>query len=367
MNRKFMSVLLSFALLISFLNFDYADAAARLVVSFIDVGQGNATLIQFKGRNIIIDTGTEDEYSKLKAFLDSKNVRTIHNMILSHDDSDHMGAADLLIRDYNVRKVTRAKYRTAKDTYDVKELNSAIRRNGIDVKKVQDGDKLYFGAGITATVLSPATKYEETNQQSVVVKLDYRNRSFMFTGDIDAKIEGIIRLSHDVDVDVLQIAHHGSGYSSSMMWLNDTSPKYAVISVGADNSYGHPDKTVVKRIAHFAEETYRTDLNGNITFITNGNSLSVKTSRSGSSSSSNSSSSSSSNSSSGSNSSSSSSSSSSSASTSTSNGRVIGNVNSHIYHNKHCSFLPDKDNRVYFKNRNAAKHAGYRACKVCGG
>lgn len=353
--KKIISYILTLSIILSILNVSYTPATAssskKIKVAFVDIGQGNATVIKYGKKITMIDTGKESEYSKLQGYLSNQNIDTIDNLIITHDDSDHMGAADYVIRDYGVKVITRAKFRTEKDTYEARELNEAITEYGVKVKNVNAGDKINIGSGVTALVLSPSELYSESNQQSIVIKMIYNQKSFMFTGDIDARIEGIVRQNYDVNVDVLQVAHHGSGYSSSIAWLNDTSPTYAVISVGANNSYGHPDPTVIKRLKRFVKKIYRTDINGSITFISDGQSLTVKTTGS-----------------------------SDVESGSGSNptitptpspssipvkGKVIGNKNSKIYHRLTCHLLPYKKNRVYFKNVKKAKKAGYRACKIC--
>lgn len=317
-----------------------------LHVSFIDVGQGSATLIQYKGKNVLIDTGEESEYSKLKNFLDSKKVKSISNMIITHNDSDHMGGADLVIRDYKVKKVTRAKYQEKKKNKQVTEFDNAIKDSKIKTKKVKAGSKIKIAAGAQMTVYSPSKKSDESNENSIVIRLLHGDNSFLFTGDIDAKIENELVNKYNLESDVLQVAHHGSGYSSAMLFLSKVKAKYSVISVGEGNPYGHPADFVVKRLGNFSDYIYRTDRNGTVTFASDGKILNVTTEKAysndenvkeipGT------------------------------PSDNSTVGKIIGNVNTKVYHSESCGNLPYEKNRKYFDSEEAAVSEGYRAHSAC--
>lgn len=252
----------------------------QLKVSFIDVGQGMSVLLEYKGKNVIIDTGEESEYSKLKAYLEKRKISTVHNLIITHNDSDHMGGADLLIEDFNVRKITRSKYREDKFTFQIKELDEAVEKYKVKKSYVSAGGKISIASGLKMSVLSPDEKYSDSNKNSLVIRLKHGKNSFLFTGDIDAGIENKILADNNVKSTVLQVAHHGSAYASAVLFLSKVSPKYAVINVGEDNRYGHPHDIVLKRLAHFADRIYRTDKNGNIVFSSNGRKLTVTSSKS---------------------------------------------------------------------------------------
>ncbi|MCI8306687.1 MAG: MBL fold metallo-hydrolase [Lachnospiraceae bacterium] len=319
-----------------------------LTVSFVDVGQGSATLIQYKGKNVLIDTGEESEYNKLKKFLDSKKVKSISNMIITHNDSDHMGGADLVIKDYKVKMVTRAKYQEKKKNKQITELDSAIRDNRIKTKKVKAGSKIKIASGVQMAVYSPSKKSDESNKNSIVMRLSHGGNSFLFTGDIDANIENALVEKYNLESDVLQVAHHGSGYSSAMLFLSKVSAKYSVISVGEGNPYGHPADFVVKRLGNFSDYIYRTDRNGTVTFTSDGENLDVKTDtvynddgniqkNPGAVSGDN------------------------------GGGKYIGNVNTKVYHGEHCGNLPIEKNRKYFNSGADAESYGYRAHSACVG
>ena len=327
-----------------------ASAASKLQVSYIDIGQGNATLIQYKGKNLLIDTGEESRYAKLKTYLNKKKIKTIHNMILTHYDSDHMGSSDLVIEDYAVKKVSVSAYADDnKGTFQVKELNQAIQKYKVKKARLKAGNKIKIASGVNAKVLSPSVNYGESNENSVVIRLDHKKRSFLFTGDIDSKVENAIYAKYNVNVDVLQVAHHGSDYASGIQFLKKVSPTYAIVSVGAGNSYGHPKSSVLNRIKNFTKKTLRTDKNGTIVVTSDGKKLSVKKVKGSYDKTSTTSTSTSKV----------------TPSASSASGSIIGNVNTKVYHSASCGSLPYEKNRVYFKSAADAEAAGYRAHSTC--
>lgn len=329
-------------------------AASKLKVHFIDIGQGNATLIQYQGKNTLVDTGKYSEYEKLTNFLFHKKVKQIHQLIVTHNDSDHMGSAASVIRDYKVATIVRSTFQDNKDTACLNQMEQAIQSQKVKIQWVKTGSKISFGKKIKASVLSPSQMYSDSNENSVVFKLTHGQNSFLFMGDADSKIENYLNQNHKINVDVLQIGHHGSAYSSGILFLSKTSPQYAVISVGANNPYHHPSDIVMKRLPKFAPKIYRTDKNGNVTITSNRTKLKVNTTGSskaitGSSS---------------------------KAKTTTSKpattkpantttGSIIGNVNTHVYHSPSCGNLPYEKNRRYFSSAAEAKGAGYRPHTYC--
>lgn len=250
------------------------DAATKLKVHFVDVGQGDATVIQYGNSYSLIDTGTESNYPKLKSYLDKIGVSKISSLVLTHPDADHIGGADLLIRDYNVKTV----YMTSKTstTMEYKEvLNAVDDYNVSSLKRVKTGDKIPFGK-LKGNVLSADSQASDTNDSSIVLLLKNKKNSFLFTGDASAKLENKLANEYNVDADVLKVSHHGSAYSSAAYFLKKVSPKYSVISVGKDNNYGHPDKYALKRIKKFStKKIYRTDEDGTIMLTSNGKRLVV--------------------------------------------------------------------------------------------
>lgn len=249
-------------------------AAKKLTVHYIDVGQGDAILIQYGNKNTLIDAGEEKYYTQLRTYLKSIQVKKIHNLIVTHPDSDHIGGADYIIRDYKVNNIYMTKFTNSSGEY--KELIAAIKKYDVNRVNVKIGMKIGLG-GIKATVLYAKNRGTDANDSSIVLRLKHDKKSFLFTGDISAKIENQLAEDYNVNVDVLKVSHHGSSYSSAIAFVKETSPEYSVISVGKDNNYGHPVSTVLNRLKKYSTKVLRTDQKGTIVITSTGSKLSCKT------------------------------------------------------------------------------------------
>ena len=256
------------------------NASSLLKVYFIDVGQGSAILVQSNDKNTLIDTGDEKYYNKLDAFLSNNQINSIDQIVLTHNDPDHVGNVDRLIKTRKVGTVIQSKYGYKKNasTKDVKELNAAVSKYHTKTVKVKKGNKIDFGCGMKGEVLSPWKNYKKVNQTSLVIKMVYGKYSYLFTGDIYSSNEKELIKKYNVKSTVLQIPHHGSYTSSSEQFLKKVGAKYAVISCGKNNPYHHPRPEAMKRIKKYIsnKNLYRTDQDGTILFINDGKKLIVK-------------------------------------------------------------------------------------------
>ena len=156
-----------------------ASATTKLLVHFIDVGQGDAILVQYGTKYSLIDTGEEKEYPKLKAYLKKINVKKIQNLVITHPDSDHMGGADLVMRDYGVKTIYMTKKTSTSKQY--KQMINAIKSYKVKRVNVKKGTKINLG-GIKADVLH-ASNSGDSNNSSIVLKLVHGKKSFLLTGD----------------------------------------------------------------------------------------------------------------------------------------------------------------------------------------
>ena len=140
---------------------------------------------------------------------------------------------------------------------------------------------IYLGENVKITILSPEEKeYEKSNNYSIVLRLDYYNNSFLFMGDAELDIENyLLDNNSNIQCDLIKIGHHGSNSSTSNNFIKKVSPKYAVISVGKDNDYNHPDKKVLDRLNRYNIEIIRTDLNGNIIVTSDGSNITIQKER----------------------------------------------------------------------------------------
>lgn len=247
--------------------------SGALEVHFLDVGQGDAIFIETPhGRQVLIDGGSNDvvlaKLSEQMPFYD----RSIDMVVATHMDADHIGGLLAVLKRFEVQGVL------VSDTISNTDLSDAffalIARKKIPVVVVGQGDSFTLDDGIKLTVLSPWSELlnnANDNDTSVVMKLTYKNDSFLFTGDIEKRAEYKLAASDiNISADVLKVAHHGSNTSSVQYFLNKVEPKLAVIQVG-ENRYGHPHKAVLERLGNV--QLLRNDENGGISIYSYGNSL----------------------------------------------------------------------------------------------
>jgi competence protein ComEC len=274
--------LLVVAILVWFVALTMPDS--KLHVSFLDVGQGDALLIQTpNGQDILIDGGPDPqkinlELSKKLPFWD----RTIDLMVCTQPQADHItGLVDVLQR-YKVKQVLECGVSYNSSIYQ--EWCNLVEEKQIKRDKAQAGQEIDLGNGIKIEVLNPpATPFEGTSDDvdnnGVVLKLSWGKLSFLFTADIREEVEfELIGQRANLKSTVLKVSHHGSKTSTTSQFLAAVDPEAAVISVGVDNPFGHPNPEVVERlISRVGEDNvYRTDVNGTIEFITDGEKLWVK-------------------------------------------------------------------------------------------
>ncbi len=241
----------------------------NLIVDFIDVGQGDSILIRQGEHAMLIDGGTSECKDDLLSFLASEGVQKFDYIIGTHPHEDHIGSLDDVVYTYDFDTFLFPKVTTTTKTFE--NLVSAVSSKGKKFTTPLSGTEYSLGEA-TFKILAPSSdSYQSLNNYSIVIKLTYGNNSFMFTGDAESLSETeILNSFDDISADVLKLGHHGSTTSTSMKFLNAVSPRYAVVSVGKDNSYNHPTKTTMDKIENLGIPLYRTDEQGTIECISNG-------------------------------------------------------------------------------------------------
>ena len=260
--------------IIIFSGFVYKVHDDDYTVTFVDVGQGDSAVIKGRETNILIDAGVHKDARNIRIALDRLNIKKIDLAVVSHLDSDHVSGMSRIINDYNVKKIITSKisdrYLPASTGLD--EFNVALELKKIPVSMVEAGDNFKF-KDIDISVISPCEEYGESNDDSAVLKVKCKSKTFMFTGDISSDVEKNLLKRKDLESDVLKVAHHGSYKSTCEEFLNRVNPSYAVVSVSKDNTYNLPNVTVMKRLYGYGCKVYRTDEMGSITFHINGNDI----------------------------------------------------------------------------------------------
>ncbi|WPX08141.1 ComEC/Rec2 family competence protein [Anaerocellum danielii] len=280
--RNILSIclLIIIAFIFSLFSFAFASTQKNLTVSFIDVGQGDSILIQTpQGKNILVDSGPNTAENTVLNFLKSRNIKKLDVIVATHPHEDHIGNMDVVIKNFNVGKVYAANATT--NTKAFESFLLAVKEKGLKITVPDTGQNISPDSKVKITVLSPSKKdrYDDLNDYSIVLKVEYGKTSFLLMGDATANIEE--KLLHDsklrqfLKADVLKVGHHGSKYSSTSTFLSTVKPKYAIISVGKDNPYGHPAAITISKLKSERAEILRTDQQGTITVTSDGQTIKI--------------------------------------------------------------------------------------------
>lgn len=250
----------------------YKDELATMEVHFLDVGQGDSTLITCGGEAMLIDAGDENSGYVISDYLMRHGVNKLKYFVLTHPDADHVGGADTVM--YQLDKIDLViKDNKNKNTLSYRELNDMIKYLNIDVQNPKYGKKYTLG-GATITLVGVPLHGDESNNDSIVVIADYANTSFIFPGDaMEAEENAIIDKRTNLKCDVLKVGHHGSRSSTSEKFFKAVAPKYAVISCGEDNPYGHPHADTLNKLRDSKVRVFRTDEQGTIVAVSDGNKI----------------------------------------------------------------------------------------------
>lgn len=249
----------------------------KLKVHFIDVGQADSILIQTPdGKSMLIDAGNNADGQAVVSYLKGQGVSKIDILVGTHPHEDHIGGMDNVINSFEIGQIYMPKVSHTTKTYE--DVLTAISRKGLKITSPTPGSTFSLGE-VRFTILAPnSSTYEDMNDYSIVLKMEYGNTSFLFTGDAEQVSENeIIAKGYNLKADVLKVGHHGSSSSTSQAFLDKVSPKYAVIMVGSDNNYGHPHKETMDKLEAKGIPVYRTDENGTIVATSDGNNITFNT------------------------------------------------------------------------------------------
>lgn len=246
--------------------------AGEMKVHFLDVGQGLSILVQSDGQTMIYDGGDKSTSSFVVSYLQKQNVTTIDYLISSHYDSDHMAGLIGCLNAFDVKNVISSDYEHDSKLYQ--SFIQTVADKGLTMQHPAVGTEFSFGSG-SFQILAPATiDPNDSNKNSVAIKLTNGDNSFIFTGDAESTSEkAMCESGIDLSCDVLVPGHHGSATATSWDFLQATVPEYAVISCGKDNQYGHPDKDVMDKLESMDIQVYRTDKQGMIVAVSDGTTI----------------------------------------------------------------------------------------------
>ena len=244
-----------------------------LTVTFLDVGQGDAAVLQCGGQTMMIDGGKAKASSYIYSWLKKNQISYLDVMVATHTDADHIGGLPGAL---NYAKVGTAYCPiTSGTTKTFQSFVKYLKKQGKSITVPEAGDEFSLG-GAQVRILGPLDPQAEGNNSSIVLKVTFGDTSFLFTGDAEREEEQeLLESGYDLESTVLKVRHHGSDTSTSYLFLRTVNPQYAVISVGADNTYGHPTEAVLSRLRDADVKTCRTDLQGTITAVSDGKKISI--------------------------------------------------------------------------------------------
>lgn len=245
------------------------ETESKLMVTFLDVGQADSILIENNGKYMLIDAGNNEDGPCLVNYFKRLGIKEFEYVIGTHAHEDHIGGMDDIIKNFSVKTFYMPEVITTTKTFE--DLLDALEEKQLAFESPEiDQTFLFEDASVTTLYINNNSK--NLNDSSIVLKLNHKNISFLFTGDSSTTVEKEI-LNKNIESDVLKVGHHGSKYSTSTNFLNKVNPKYAIISVGINNIYNHPSDEIIKRLENKNIKVYRTDQDKSVLAESNGSTI----------------------------------------------------------------------------------------------
>ncbi|MEG0596619.1 MAG: ComEC/Rec2 family competence protein [Oscillospiraceae bacterium] len=320
-------------------------AGSTLEVHYIDVGQADAALVLCDGKAMLIDGGNVADSSRMVAYLKKQGVTRLDAVIATHCHEDHLGGLSGALNACGAGKVYCPE--TEYDSKAFRDFAKYVAAQGLSITVPTPDESFELGSA-TVTILGPRQAQQETNNTSIVLRIDFGATSFLFTGDAQREAEAdLLNAGCNLAATVLKVGHHGSNTSTTYPFLREVMPQFAAISVGKDNSYGHPDEDTLSRLRDAVATVYRTDLQGDIIATSDGMTVTMTTAKTAQA----------------------------PTNPTETDGQLstippstegyIGNVNSHKFHLPTCGSLPAEKNRVPLESYELAIEKGFTPCKNC--
>lgn len=243
-------------------------SADKMYVSFIDVGQGNCTLLRCGGKAILVDSGEVGAAQTVINYIKDLGIDELNCVLVTHPHTDHMGAMTKILYEFKIDDLIMPEIPEeiipTNKTYE--KFLTAVSDNAGNVIAAKPGETYSYGE-MKLEIFAPLRDYDNLNDMSAVSRISYGDTSVMFTGDATTTVEkDLLKKNINYSATVLNVGHHGSKTSSSEAWLRAVNPKYAVICCGVNNDYGHPHSLITKRLEKLGIEYFETDLLGTIVF-----------------------------------------------------------------------------------------------------
>lgn len=245
----------------------------RLIVHYIDVGQGDSILIQVNSKNVLIDAGPYENKNNMVRYLKEQKIKTLDYVIETHPHEDHIGGMSSVINNFRITSFYAPKVTANSNSFE--NMVASLKKKNLKINVVRPGIRLDLGKNTTCEFIAPVKNYyNDLNNYSAIIRLTYGNNSFLFMGDAQKLSEQqILSKGYNVNCDVLKVGHHGSSSSTSEDFLDKASPQIAIISCGKNNVYGHPHSETIQKLKSKNITVYRTDKDGNIIISSDGNKI----------------------------------------------------------------------------------------------
>lgn len=244
--------------------------SSELNIYFWDVGQADSILVSNEGKYMLIDAGNNPDGKLIVNQLKEMGIDKIDYLVGTHPHEDHIGGLDNIIQSFKIGKIYMPNREATSNTFE--DVLDAISNKNLKIASPKKGSTFKLGEAV-CKIVSIESDAEDTNDSSIVIEMSFGKHKYLFTGDLTSTLESKINWE---DIDVLKVAHHGSRYSSSKEFLDETKPEIAIISAGKENDYGHPHKEALNRLNKVGAEIYRTDKSGTIQLTSDGEKISIQ-------------------------------------------------------------------------------------------
>ncbi len=241
-----------------------------LEIYYFNVGQADSILLNNDDYTMLIDAGNNSDGDNINKFISELGIKDIDVIVGTHPHEDHIGGLDDIISNFDIGEIYLPDVTTTSKTFE--SLLDVIEEKNYEIT-IPKIDEEFNLKDMKFKVIYTGNSEDDLNNSSIVLKMEYGNTSYLFMGDAESKVEKLI-LDKDIKVDVLKVGHHGSNYSTSDIFLKKVNPRYAIISVGKDNKYKHPAEETLEKLKNI--ETYRTDIDGTIKLVSDGNNISIE-------------------------------------------------------------------------------------------
>ena len=251
------------------------NSESKLIVHFLDVGQGDSIFIELpNGKTMLVDAGENYHGQGIIDYVQTIGYQKLDYVVATHPHEDHIGSMPYIVRNFEIGSIYMPDVTANTATFE--SLLKAIKAKGLRVKNGRTGVHIIKDGELTADIIAPDKPDESNlNNSSIVLLLTFGNVSYLLTGDAETKELNAIRA--DMHATVLKAGHHGSKTSTTQTLLKKISPSVTVISCGKNNDYGHPHAEVLKMLKSVNSSVYRTDRDQTVIVTTDGSSLTVST------------------------------------------------------------------------------------------